>query len=73
MDTQFDRFKLPDAESEPLVFCASCGDGIYEGDEVNRTHDGEFVHNGDAECTVRYAMQHMYDRGGTIDNRGGII
>lgn len=72
MDTQFDRFKLPEDDDFPVATCAECGGEIYVDDEVRRTHDGEYVH-GNLDCVEDYAYKRVYDASGTIDKRGGIV
>lgn len=74
MDTQFDRFRYPDDGPPVFVSCAECGGEICVGDEIRRTFDGEYVHDGNNDdCALNYAYVRQYDAKGTIDKRGGII
>jgi len=72
MDTQFDRFKLPDEDDRAVATCEWCRGEIYAGDEVRSTHEGVFVHD-NLDCVEEYAYGRIYDGKGTIDNRGGIV
>lgn len=50
------RFEPPGLRDEPrpLVICAECSEHIREGDEVARTCDNDYVHDGCLSSYLRY-------------------